>query len=104
MLYNEALRYNINNIKIENILLNVSHSSKVVKYTNRYAEKELFLVVYLQDEDDCDDCLMDAVPGFFLVCTSNGKLVYISSNVKDLLGHSIVSYNRHRSYNKHMIT
>lgn len=34
---------------------------------------------------------MKAVPGFFLVCTAQGKLVYISDNITDFLGHSMVS-------------
>lgn len=34
--------------------------------------------------------IMRAVPGFFLVCTADGKLVYISENITDFLGHSMV--------------
>jgi len=48
-------------------------------------------LVFTQNEEDEEDILMHAVPGFFLVCTSDGKLVYISPNVTDFLGHSTVN-------------
>ncbi|XP_067943080.1 PAS domain-containing protein cky-1-like [Watersipora subatra] len=54
----------------------------------------LGLPVYLQDEDDGENCLMEALPGFFLVCTCSGKLIHISRNVKDLLGHSIIDITK----------
>jgi len=41
-------------------------------------------LVFTQNEEDEEDILMHAVPGFFLVCT-------ISPNVTDFLGHSTVN-------------
>ena len=50
----------------------------------------LFAGFYHNDLESTNDFLK-ALPGFFLVCCADGKLVYISSNVTDFLGHSMVS-------------
>lgn len=34
--------------------------------------------------------LFQALPGFLLAITAQGKIVYISENVSDYLGHSMV--------------
>jgi hypothetical protein len=41
---------------------------------------------------------MQAMPGFILVVSTDGKLLYVSDNVADYLGHSSVS---HRTTQQH---
>lgn len=37
--------------------------------------------------------IINILPGFFLLLTSEGKLLYLSDNVTEHLGHSMVSKN-----------
>lgn len=37
-------------------------------------------------------CCLQAMSGFLMMMTQNGKLLYISDNAAEYLGHSMVSY------------
>lgn len=42
--------------------------------------------------------LMQALPGFLMLLTGEGKLLYLSDSVSEYLGHSMVSLHRDSSF------
>ena len=69
---------------------------QVMALCNSYiAKSNCFLnALSANDEQNYDECAFfdfsEALPGFLLAITSDGKLLYISDNVTEYLGHSMV--------------
>lgn len=96
----DCINVEINQIKdvlpvSENVRRRLSQLQVMALCNSYIAKSNCFLnALSVNDGQGFDDCSLfdfsEALPGFLLAITSDGKLLYISENVTEYLGHSMV--------------